>query len=317
MSNETNVKAKSIFTRAERKQVPLKIGITGPAGSGKTMSALLIAEGIAEVEKSRIALIDTEKCSASLYSDRFDFDICEIDPPYSVDKYIDGIKRALEAGYKILIIDTISHAWSGEGGLLQQKEMLDAHKGNQFANWAPITKMQEQFIAKILHSDIHIITTMRSKTEYILVDDGGKQKPKKVGLAPVQRDGIEYEFTTVFDLSMNHTAEVSKDRTNLFDGKIFKPTKETGLTLIDWIKDGKNVSKKEESSSPYPQGDHKKAMEAIGKLKSLVDLVKFKNTRDKRSWSAEELNEQNKKLSEIESCIKAELKKDLPKAKEA
>lgn len=232
------------FGKAERTQIPLKIAVTGPSGSVKTMGALLIAEGMAEAEGGRVALVDTENKSASLYSDRFDFDTIQLDPPYTIDKYIGAIDAAVEHGYKALVIDSITHAWAGEGGLLQKKESLDSRGGNQFANWAPITKEQEKFMAKILHSDIHIICTIRSKQDHILVDDGGKQKVKKVGLNPVQRDGVEYEFTLVLDGAMNHTVEASKDRTGLFDGKVFTITKDTGKQLIAWLKSAKPAPKK-------------------------------------------------------------------------
>jgi hypothetical protein len=220
------------FVKAERTQVKLKIAITGPSGSGKTWSALEIAMGIGK----RIALIDTENASASLYADRFEFDTMTIEPPYTIQKYTQAINAAEKAGYDVLIIDSISHAWAGEGGLLSKKEALDSRGGNSFSNWSSITKEQEQFKGTLLNANIHLICTMRSKQDYILeTNDKGKQAPKKVGLAPIQRDGMEYEFTTVFDLSMKHEAQASKDRTSLFDGQIFVPTKKTGETFVKWL----------------------------------------------------------------------------------
>jgi len=231
------------FGKAERTQIPLKIAVTGPSGSVKTMGALLIAQGMAEEENSRVALIDTENKSASLYSDRFDFDTIQLDPPYTIGKYTVAIDAAVEHGYRVLVIDSISHAWSGEGGLLQKKEQLDSRGGkqNQYANWAPITKEQESFMAKILHSDIHIICTIRSKQDYALIEKNGKKEVEKLGLAPVQRDGIEYEFTVVFDGAMDHTVKASKDRTGIFKDRIFTITKDLGKELITWLKSAKPV----------------------------------------------------------------------------
>jgi hypothetical protein len=242
----------SAFRRAERRQVKLKIAETGPSGSGKTYSALLMAQGIIEEmaargQKGKIAVVDTESKSASLYADQkngplagIDFDVLEIESPYTIAKYLHAIDQAEREGYAVLIIDSISHAWAGDGGLLSKKEALDSRGGNSYTNWAGITKEHEVFKAKLLACKIHLIVTMRSKQDYVLeVNDKGKQAPKKVGMAPIQRDGMEYEFTSVFDLAMDHNAVASKDRTSLFDGQIFKPTRATGHALMKWLLEGK------------------------------------------------------------------------------
>lgn len=224
------------FQKAERKQAKLKIAVTGPSGSGKTYSSLLIAQGLGR----KIAVADTENRSASLYADRFEFDTEVIEPPYTIQKYLDAITAAERAGYDVLVIDSITHAWAAEGGLLSKKESLDARGGNSYTNWASITKEHEAFKARLLNCDVHLICTMRSKQDYVLeVNEKGKSQPRKVGLAPIQRDGMEYEFTTVLDVSMTHEAQASKDRTGLFDGRIFKPTVETGRELLKWLNEGK------------------------------------------------------------------------------
>lgn len=219
------------FKKAERSKVKLKIGISGPSGSGKTYSALRLASGMGK----KIAVLDSEKGSASLYSDRFNFDVIEINPPYSVEKYLHVIELAAKEKYDVLIIDSVSHAWAGEGGLLNEKEKMDQRGGNSFANWAKMTPKQEKFISGIVHSDIHIICTMRSKQDYSQDKENGKIKIQKVGLAPVQREGFEYEMTTVFDVAMNHECETSKDRTGLFVDKIFQITEKTGEAFISWL----------------------------------------------------------------------------------
>ncbi len=235
-----------MFKKAQRIQAKLKIGLSGPSGSGKTFSALRLANGIS----NKIAVIDSERKSASLYSDRFDFDVVDLEPPYTTEKYIEAIKAACKAGYEVLIIDSISHAWSGEGGILNQKEQLDARGGNSFTNWAKMTPKQERFVSAILHAPIHIICTLRSKQEYIIEqNDKGKQAPRKVGLAPVQREGFEYELTTMFDIAMNHEAETSKDRTGLFVDKITQISEETGKAFVEWLNAGAKPNEEHEKAA--------------------------------------------------------------------
>lgn len=225
------------FAKAVRSQVHLKVAITGPSGSGKTWGALSLAKGLAN--GGRIAVIDTENKSASLYGDRFDFDACNIEPPYTTTKYDAALKDAIAGKYAVVVIDSITHEWAGQGGLLEQKEAKDSRGGNSFTNWAAITKEHEAFKAKLLQSPIHVIATIRSKTEYVLeVNAKGKQEPKKVGMAPVQRDGIEYEFAVVFDLSIDHGCVASKDRTSLFDGMTGKLSEEVGGQLRKWLASG-------------------------------------------------------------------------------
>lgn len=226
-----------MFKKAEKKQVKLKMAITGPSGSGKTFSALAIASGIGK----KIAVVDTENGSASLYSDKFAFDEATMSAPYLIQKYTKAIEEAAKAGYDVLILDSMSHAWAGDGGLLSKKEALDkSGRGNSYTNWASITKEHEMFKEHLLNAPIHVIGTMRSKQEYVLQEnEKGKQAPVKVGLAPIQRDGMEYEFTVVFDMGMNHTATASKDRTGIFDSQVFVPNKDTGILLMSWLNNKK------------------------------------------------------------------------------
>lgn len=226
----------SLFKKAERKQAKLRLGLVGPAGSGKTFSALQIAGGLG----GKVAVIDTERGSASLYSDLLDFDVAEMDPPYTIKKYIDYIQEAEKAGYNVIILDSITHAWAGEGGLLEQVDnAAKANRGNSYVAWRNVTPQHNRFIDTMLNCQTHLIATMRSKTEYVLEEnDKGKQVPKKVGMAPIQRDGMDYEFTVVFDLSQDHIATASKDRTSLFDGQAFIPSVNTGKQLKEWLESG-------------------------------------------------------------------------------
>ncbi|MEA4876810.1 MAG: AAA family ATPase [Aminobacterium sp.] len=230
------------FRKAERRKAKLRMGLVGPAGSGKTYSSLIIAAGLGD----KIALIDTENGSGDLYAGMKgipDYDICQIEPPYTVQKYLAALKAAEEAGYDVAIIDSLTHAWAGEGGLLdQQGKLADSGRGNSYTAWRQITPLHNKLVEAMLTSRCHIIATMRAKTEYVLKEEtkNGRtiQVPQKVGMAPVQRDGMDYEFTLVIDLDVNHNAQASKDRTSLFDGQIFTPSKDTGQLLKKWLESG-------------------------------------------------------------------------------
>lgn len=227
------------FAKAERKKAKLRLGICGTSGSGKTYSALLIAKGLG----NKIAVVDTENHSAELYAGKDgmpDYDVCILSPPYETEKYVQAITEAERAGYDVIILDSISHAWAGEGGLLdQQGRIADSGRGNSYTAWRNVTPKHNKFIEKMLSCNMHLIATMRSKTEYALItNDKGKQEPKKMGMAPIQREGMDYEFTVVFDMDPGHNAVTSKDRTSLFDCKVFTPTTKTGEDLKGWLESG-------------------------------------------------------------------------------
>lgn len=224
-----------MFKKAERKQAKLRLALAGPSGSGKTMSALLMAKGLG----GRIAVIDTEHGSASLYADIADFDVLELHAPYSPERYVEAITAAEQAGYSVLIIDSYSHEWTGSGGCLESNEKL-AHqkfKGNTWAAWNETTPRHRKLTDKILTSPLHIICTMRSKTETV---QGEGKKVIKLGMKSEQRDGTDYEFTVVLDITHDgHAAIASKDRTKLFD----QPeviSEDTGRRLLAWLNDGKS-----------------------------------------------------------------------------
>ena len=224
------------FRKAERRQAKLRLGLIGPSGSGKTYGALLIAQGLG----GKIALIDSENGSGELYANMCDYDVCQLTPEFTPQKYILAIHEAERMGYDVIIIDSLSHAWAGAGGVL---EMVDKRKGrgNDFAAWRDVTPQHNALVDAMLQSPCHIIATMRSKTAYDMEKDErtGKVKPVKIGLAPVQREGMEYEFTVVLDIDQQrHLAEATKDRTSLFDGKIFQITPDVGAQLKAWLETG-------------------------------------------------------------------------------
>lgn len=224
------------FAKASRAEQPLRIAISGPSGSGKTLGAITLARNLIG-PKGAVAVIDTEAGSASLYADRAEFDTLAIRPPYLTKKYLDAIEAAIEHGYGAIVIDSISHQWDGEGGILQRKEEADAVPGsNHWTNWGPFTKEHNLFRSAILNCPVHLIVTLRSKMAYTQSENGGKKKVEKLGLQPIQREGMEYEFTVTFDVGMNHRASASKDRTSLFDGKqtdLASP--KTAKALVEWL----------------------------------------------------------------------------------
>lgn len=250
--------------KAERRKAKLRLGITGPAGSGKTYGALQVAFGIG----GRIVLIDTENGSGDLYAGLGEYDVCTLEAPYTVQKYLEAINLCEKSGYSVIIIDSLSHAWAGSGGLLDmQGNLVDNSRMNAFSAWRKVTPLHNKLVDAMLSSKSHIIATMRSKTEYIQVEnERGKSEIKKVGLAPVQRDGMEYEFGLIFDLGMNHMCTVSKDRTGLFDGQVFMLTPETGEALKEWLNTGKDYGAVKELYNQYLaryENDAEKAKEAM------------------------------------------------------
>jgi hypothetical protein len=266
----------TMFKKAIRRQSKLRLAITGPSGAGKTYSALRLAKGLG----GKLAFIDTENGSASLYSAQFEFDVIELQVPLANEKYIDAIKMAERAGYETLIIDSMSHGWLE---LLEKKTATDfATKQNNFTTWATFTPKQNAFIAAILQSPLNIICTMRVKTDYVLqANEKGKIVPQKIGLAPIQRDGVEYEFTTIFDIDIHHQVNVSKDRTGLFIRRTFQIEEQTGELFNKWLQEG----------TPFDPVEFERQIKSCAnfqQLKSVLELhwPDIKNRMDKDSLLA-------------------------------
>lgn len=219
--------------QSERRKAKIKIGLQGCAGAGKTYSALLLAKGLTNNDYSKVAIIDTENGSADLYAHLGNYNVLSLAPPFTPESYIQAIEVCEKAGMEVVIIDSISHEWD---------ELLDFHSklaGNSFANWAKVTPRQKAFVDKILQTNAHIIATMRTKQDYVLNQKDGKFIPEKVGLKSVQRDGLDYEFTLVFDIDIKHFTVSSKDRTGLFMGKPeFTITEHTGKQILEWCNAG-------------------------------------------------------------------------------
>jgi len=249
--------------KATRKKVKLRLGISAVSGGGKTYSSLLLAKGlVGSLEK--VAVIDTENGSASLYAHLGDFNTIELTAPYTPERYVEAIQACEKAGMECIIIDSITHEWDGKGGIL---EIHSSMTGNSFTNWSSITPRHQKFIDAILHCKSHVITTVRRKQDYEMsLNDKGKQTPVKVGLKEITREGFEYELTVNFNLDEKHNCTASKDRTGMFmDQPQFTISEETGKQILDWCSSGEDVHEKVTS-----------AIRGLDKLHTVDELKQYK-----------------------------------------
>ncbi|EMS84069.1 ATP-binding protein [Leptospira noguchii] len=261
------------FVKATKEQSKLRAAIFGPSGSGKTFSCLSMAQGMGK----KIAVIDSERGSSAKYSDRFDFDICQL-ADRSIDSYIAMMREAGKLGYDVLIIDSGTHAWQE---LLEDVDKIAKTKfaGNSYAAWSEGTPKQKKLISALYDFPGHLFFTMRSKTEYVLeTNRSGKQAPKRVGLAPEQGKGVEYEFDILIELSIDHYASVSKDRTGKFQDRIIeKPGKEFGQELASWLSEG--IAPKPEKEAPPANPAQQEKPTSKKENKSLEDKL-----ADTKAW---------------------------------
>ena len=241
------------FKKATKKQVKARVAIAGPSGSGKTYTGLVASTALAN--GGRIAVIDTERGSASLYSDYFDFDVLELEPPFSPQVYKQAIKAAENAGYGVILIDSLSHAWEGEGGALDLADEATARQRtpNSYTAWREVTPLHREMVDAMLQSKAHIVATMRSKTEYAIESTNGKTNIRKVGMAPIQRAGMEYEFTVVGDMDIDNKIVISKSRFAPLQSKVqLKPDINFFKPFVDWLNSG-DAEVKAEPTKPTPQ----------------------------------------------------------------
>lgn len=299
--------------KATRCKAKLRLGIVAPSGAGKTYSALLIAFGLG----GKVGLIDTENGSGDLYATLGDYDIINLSAPYTIAKYREAIKSFEAAGYATIIIDSLSHAWAGEGGLLdKQGKIADSGKGNSYTAWRTVTPEHNALVEAMLRSPCHIIATMRTKQDYVQERDEktGKTAVRKVGLAPVQRDGMEYEMTVVLEIDMEHVAHASKDRTSTLDGLYFRITQDTGKDLLAWLESGEDAPERQKPDEIPPLGETQivdllaniEAASTLDELKGAFSLAynaasvrndkaageKFMTAKDKRKAELSAANEQ-------------------------
>lgn len=225
------------FVKAKKEKIWTKVLLGGSSGSGKTYSALRLATGLAKKCGSEIAAIDTEAGRIRYYANEFDFSDMQLTEPFTPEKYIDAINDAVNSGFKVLIIDSISHEWN------YCVDIHDKMPGNSWTNWSKVTPRHDAFMEKILQAPIHIIATVRGKDEYVLEEKNGKQTPKKVGLGFKQRDGVEYNYTATFNIAQDtHIAEATKDNTHIFEGRYEVLTERDGEALYDWANAGEDFA---------------------------------------------------------------------------
>lgn len=225
-----------MFKQAIKTESKLRMAIAGPSGSGKTYTSLAVATAL--VPGGKVAVIDTEHGSAAKYADLFTFDTATAAPPYHPDGLIKLVNFAVNAGYDVVVVDSISHYWSGAGGVLDIKEEAERRmrNPNSYTAWKDVTPIHQRMVDTLVGIDAHVIVTMRSKQDYILVEKNGKQVPQKVGMAPVQRDGFEYEFDVMLDMDIENVGRVQKTRCPALTGAAFsKPGGDLAGTLREWL----------------------------------------------------------------------------------
>jgi hypothetical protein len=227
------------LSKATRKRAKMRLTIQGPSGSGKTYGALLIAYGLCN-DWSKIAVIDTESSSAELYAHLGEYNTLQLSAPFNPEKFIEAIGVCEREQMEVIIIDSASHEYDGIGGILDIHSKIP---GNSFTAWSSVTPRHNAFVQSILNCSAHVITTVRSKQDYVINDRNGKQVPEKIGLKAIQKDGFEYEATIAFEVNLHHRASVSKDRTELFIGQHeIVLNAEVGLRLKAWCEQGVSVT---------------------------------------------------------------------------
>lgn len=289
------------FQKAKKEKIYLKVLLAGASGSGKSYSALKLATGIANKMGGRIAAIDTEAGRIRYYANEFDFDDLQLSEPYTPEKYIEAITQAVDGGYSVLIIDSITHEWNY---ILDQVDKIPGT--NSYTKWGKLTPRHNKFTEKMIQSPINIIATVRGKDAYVLEQDkNGKQVPKKVGLGYTQRDGLEYEYTVTFNIDQtNHVATAQKDNTHLFENKYEMLTEKDGEALYEWANSGEErVPTLEEKLKPLQKQVTDIAVKKGGsKNPSVVEVLKkYGIINPSDCLDEEKLNNTLKELEKIEN----------------
>lgn len=218
--------------KAQRKKAKLKIGLSWPSGSWKTMSALKLAKWIS-TSWDKICLIDTENWSWELYSNLWEYNVITL-TEFKPSDYIIAIETAEKAWMEVIIIDSITHEWKY---LLDQVDKLTQASAskNSYTVWGKITPHHDKFVQSILQSSCHIITTVRSKQDYDMwKNEHGKATVTKVGMKQETREWFEYELTLAFDIDIKHNATTSKDRTQLFKDESLVISEDTWAKILEW-----------------------------------------------------------------------------------
>lgn len=280
------------FKKAVRENIWAKILEIAPSGGGKSFGALRVATGLAkalsetENKEHRIAYIGSEGSRDKYYADEFDYDLMQLKAPFTPEKYADAIDEAIDAGYKVIIIDSISHEWSGKGGCL---EIHSNMPGNSYTNWSKITPRHDKFTEKLLECDAFIIATVRGKDKYVLEEQNGKQVPRKVGVGYQQRDDLEYLFTVAFTLEQDtHMFSAMKDNTHLFENRYDVLTEKDGRLIYEWASGGDVKSKLAEEEKSKEEAKAKIKLQEEEEAKKMAEEVEKKKKTQSGKLSLEE-----------------------------
>jgi len=249
------------FLMGTRERIKLRMAIDGPSGSGKSFTALRLAFALG----LRVLVIDSEAGSASKY-----WGFCPDGTPwyfysapikdYSPSEYATLIEDGGRAGFDVIIVDSLSHAWEGKDGAL---DLVDRAGGNRFAAWKNVTPMHRRMVEAILTSPSHVIVTMRSKTEYVVETENGKSVPRKIGMAPIQRPGMEFEFDIYCSMDWSHIMTISKTRCSAIDGMtVVKPGPDFMARVIEWLNEGDVV----DVAPPTPRIEDRQLVEIMERL---------------------------------------------------
>lgn len=292
------------FAKATKRQSYGRLALIGPSGSGKTYSALRIASAMGK----RVAVIDTERGSASKYADVFGFDVLELES-HAPARYVEALRLAEAEGYEVVIVDSLSHAWAGKDGALEQVDRAAkrSQSGNTFMAWRDVTPQHNALVDALVQLRAHLIVTMRAKTEYVFEEDGrGKKVPKKVGLAPIQRDGLEYEFDVVGEVNLAHDLVVSKSRCPAMADQIYPmPGEDVAAVFLGWLRSGEAAP-----AAPEPTEESRRKREEI---EADIVLLADENTRGTARGYLAEAGHDVAKLKKLGDWIA----KRLPKAEPA
>ena len=285
----------SMFKKAETKSIKLTLGLLGPAGAGKTMTALRVARGLVGVN-GRIAIIDTEGGKANLYANQVigGYDLCEMKSPYTFEKLNEYLTGAVQAGYDVVILDSLSHFWTGAGGALEQvDEIATMNNGFSPAGWKVVTPKMEKLMERFKTFPCHIIVTVRSKMQYeVSKEPGQKAKVTKLGLQPIWRgDTLEYDMDNIMTITTEHKAWVSKTRLHGIADRVFdKPGEDVGMLLRNILESGNfdsaAINKVVEPVTPDPIPADEESPEVTEKQKLLTKLedLAIKTNRDCEVW---------------------------------
>jgi|SRR5882672_651042 len=292
------------FRKATKKQSRLRLSIAGSSGSGKTYTALNIG-----MHLGRIALIDTERGSASKYSDIFEFDVIELEN-FHPDNYMEAIEAAEKAGYDVLIIDSLTHEWNSKDGILELHEaaIRKQKTKNSYTAWADVTPLHTRFIDTIVRSRCHVITTMRSKIDYVQEqNERGQTVVRKVGMAPIQREGMDYEHDVAMELDIDHVGVITKTRCAKLDGKTFKkPGRELAEILVAWLSDGavpEPVRQAEPAPKPVAPAVDPAYEEARKSIIGDLRDVYLSQGKTETDWNAYQMKLSDKTPDELETML--------------